>query len=491
MDIVDVISRLRRIGSDGSHFEAKACSKGLSKDVWESVSAFANTAGGVLLLGLDEKSGFKPAPGFNLGSVRDQFISGMGDGGEGGSRIANPPRYSIERVEFEKSALLVIKIDSLPVTDKPCYVSGQGMQRGSYKRIDDADIRLSPNEVYSLSVANTVTKSDYMGVVGAGRSDLDPYILSQAFVKAQQLMPRAMRGAEDEETRLKRLCFVDYECLVTKAGLLVAGYYPQQFFPKLMVDVAVHPGKEKASKSGSRFVDRTLCVGPIGSMISDAVAAVAKNLHRHSRVEGAGRIDELEIPEEVIREAIANALVHRDYASCFDGEAVSVDVFSDRVEVTNPGGLWGKEESELADGRSTCRNQTLMTMLSVSPMPLGAGSPAEGNGSGIPFMINESKRVGLKKPIFCPSFDHFKLILWRPDGLANPLRVALDEESGQAGGGLSEILMEYGELSARELADKSGLTLNQVRYRIGKMVDDGVVLPTASSTSRKRKYRLK
>lgn len=57
--------------------------------------------------------------------------------------------------------------------------------------------------------------------------------------------------------------------------------------------------------------------------------------------------------------------------------------------------------------------------------------------------------------------------------------------------GLSEILLEYGELSARELADKSGLSLSQVRYRIGKLIDDGLVVPTASSTSRKRKYRLR
>lgn len=57
IDFLDVISRLRRIESDDAHFEAKACSKGLSKDVWESVSAFANTAGGVLLLGHSSKPG--------------------------------------------------------------------------------------------------------------------------------------------------------------------------------------------------------------------------------------------------------------------------------------------------------------------------------------------------------------------------------------------------------------------------------------------------
>lgn len=59
----------------------------LSTDVWESVSAFANTSGGVLLLGLDERNGFSPAEHFDIDKVRDQFIEGIGDGGVSGPRI--------------------------------------------------------------------------------------------------------------------------------------------------------------------------------------------------------------------------------------------------------------------------------------------------------------------------------------------------------------------------------------------------------------------
>lgn len=62
-----------------------------------------------------------------------------------------------------------------------------------------------------------------------------------------------------------------------------------------------------------------------------------------------------------LREAIANALIHRDYDSRFEGEAISIDIYEDRVEVVNPGGLWGgKSRANLADGRSCCRNATLM-----------------------------------------------------------------------------------------------------------------------------------
>ena len=109
-----------------------------------------------------------------------------------------------------------------------------------------------------------------------------------------------------------------------------------------------------------RFMDRTICEGTLGEMISDAVAAVAKNLRRTSTVQGVSRVDSLEIPEEVLREAIANAVIHREYGDRFCGQSIAVDVFDDRVEVTNPGGLYGgKTRENLFDGSSRCRNATL------------------------------------------------------------------------------------------------------------------------------------
>lgn len=134
-------------------------------------------------------------------------------------------------------------------------------------------------------------------------------------------------------------------------------------------------------------------------MISDTVAAVAKNLRRTSTVQGISRIDSLEIPEEVLREAVANAVVHREYGDRFCGQSIAVDVFDDRIEVTNPGGLYGgKTRESLFDGSSRCRNATLVKLMSIVPLPDGAGSPAEGNGSGIPMMIDAMRAHGLPSP---------------------------------------------------------------------------------------------
>jgi len=483
--IESIITRLRKQGRDDGSCEVKECAQGLSKDIWETVSAFANTEGGLILLGLSEKNGFIPVDDFDLYKTRDQFISGIGDGGCEG-HLTSPPHYTIDHQEIEGAQILVIEVDELDSSNKPCYITKRGVPGGSYKRVDDADILLSANEIFSLFNACVNTDADRVPVPRASLADLDEKHYKQAFAKAEQITPRALYGAKDVVTKLQRLNYIDGEQNVTKAGLLSAGYYPQQFYPKLHIDVAVHAGVEKATDGITRFLDRTICEGTIGEMLEGAIAAISKNLRRVSIVRGAGRVDELEVPELVLREAIANALIHRDYDSRFDGEAISVDIYDDRIEIVNPGGLWGgKSRSNLADGRSCCRNATLMRLTSISSLPSSAGSPAEGNGTGILLMINEMLSRQLPKPEFHPAIDHFRIVLYRPNAGAGKRS---KRDVGQAT--IVSLLLEHGEMSIHDLTEQSNLTTNQIRNRTRELLEDGVIEATAPSTSRHRKYRI-
>jgi len=89
-EFLSTIERLRRQGTDDAFVEAKACVEELSNDIWESVSSFANTNGGTLMLGLDENNGFSPAQGFDIDRTIDQFVSGIGDGGGEGKAAQRP-----------------------------------------------------------------------------------------------------------------------------------------------------------------------------------------------------------------------------------------------------------------------------------------------------------------------------------------------------------------------------------------------------------------
>lgn len=479
-ELTGLLESLRRMGSDDLNVEVKESATTLSRDVWETVSAFANTAGGIIVLGVSERAGFVPVENFETEKVLNQFVAGMGDAG-GRGKLANPPKYTIERVELQGTVVLVITIEELDPSSKPCYVIERGAQGGSYKRIDDKDVPLSSTEVLSLSSYEQTSPSDRDAVPGAGVGDLDEALIDRTIERAFSLTPRAMQGATDKKTKLERLNFLDSQGNVTKAGLLVAGAYPQQFYPKLFIDVAVYAGTQKGAAGSLRFMDRTICEGTLGEMISDAVAAVAKNLRRTSMIKGVSRVDSLEIPEEVLREAIANAVIHREYGDRFCRQSIAVDVFDGRIEVTNPGGLYGgKTRENLFDGSSRCRNATLVKLMSLAPLPDGAGSPAEGNGLGIPMMLDAMRAQGLAEPLFCPGFDRFKVVLYR----------AKVEQVDHGGDLIMAALKRYDELGTRELAECTGLTVSQVRVRVNALIAQGELEPTASATSRNRKYRL-
>lgn len=399
-----LVTRLRAQRTGDGVCEVRAAAGGLSVGIWDTVSAFANTHGGDILLGLNEAAGFRPASGFDLDRVRDQFVEGIGDGG-GEGRLVLPPVYSMERHVVDSGSVLLIRVAENDLGNKPCYVRAKGLQGGAFKRVDDKNLRLSATEIFEMQRALASQESDRVPVAEADTSDLDSGLVASLLeVKKDS---KALRGATTKAAKLTRLNVLTKEGRITVAGLMVVGTYPQQFLPRLLIDVAVHPANEKSTPGTAvRFIDRVTCDGPLAEAIDQAVQAVARNLRTYSVVEGTGRRDELEIPREVLREAIANAAVHRQYHELFRGQSVSVDVYPDRVIVSNPGGLWGGKTLEnLDDGTSRCRNQTLMQLLQSVPFPDGGGLTVEGQGGGVKLMIHEMEAHALDRPRFRATAD--------------------------------------------------------------------------------------
>lgn len=409
----EIVARLRRQGADDASVEAKACGTSLTKDVWETVSGFANTAGGLIVCGLDERVGFRAVNDFDLGRVRDQFVTGIGDGGQP-ALLTHVPRYELSRSFVDGHQVLLIEISELSPAEKPCYITARGMLGGSFKRVDDKDIKLSPTELYEMQTVMVPSDADGSIVPEATAEDLDASIVDSILEVRGQRSPRSLRGALSRGQQLDRLNLTNKSGGVRLAGLLAAGLYPQQYYPKLVVDVAVHPGIEKSEPGGPRFLDRQVCDGPLSVCIETALAAIGRNLRKASYVTGAGRHDEWEIPQEVLREALANAVIHREYAPLFLGQAVSVDIYPDRVEIGNPGGLWGgKTVESLYDGESRCRNSRLMSLMEAVPLPYGRGFVAESQGSGILAMVREMRSRALAAPKFIAKPDSFKVVLGR------------------------------------------------------------------------------
>lgn len=437
----------------------------------------------------------------------------MGDGDPLGARLVQAPAYEIHRAPFEDGTVLVVEIAELDPSEKPCYIKGRGIVGGSYKRVDDKDVRLSPAEIYALKNYLKPSDADRRLVDRSSEADLQQTLVRELLKR--EAGSRAFRGARTRAAKLARLNVLGDEGEVRVAGMLALGEYPQQFFPRMVIDVALHPGIEKGETfSDDRFLDRTICEGAAVEMIDAAVAAVAKNLRTRSVVRGTRRIDELEIPTEVLRELIANAVVHREYGEYFQGQPVSVDIYADRIEITNPGGLWGGKTLEnIADGLSVCRNPLFLRLLMRVGSSEDSGAVVEGNGGGILYVKRTMQEEGLDEPEFVPGIDYFKVVVRRvePNNRANAIsapepvghmlgKVAksqrkMTEESERWGEGvwderIGAALDGIDSKSAREIADELGRSISSVRLHLKKMVDSGMIVATAPESSRNRRYRL-
>ena len=478
--LVQAIERLRAQHNDDADYEAKSCAMTLSKSVWESVSAFANTDGGTLLLGVDENENFTVPPQFDADKTINQFVDGMGDGSKDGAKVVSPPPYSIHRDTLDGAQMVSVQVHENDAAHKPCYVKTKSVSTGSYKRQDDKDILLSPTELFEMQNVYEPSEADRTPITDADRGDLDDATVA-AIIDAHR-DTKALRGAHSEMQQLERLNILDKKGHVRLAGVLIAGAYPQQFFPRLYVDVAVHPGINKSQDGEVRFLDRVQCDGRLQEMVDDAVKAVLRKLRTYSLIEGTGRRDVPEIPTTVLREAIANAVVHREYDALFRNDPVNIDIYSNRVEISSPGGLWGgKTLQNLANGVSRCRNATLMQLLQKTPLIRGDndGSAVEGQGSGIQFMINRMKELSLAQPDFQPTFDRFRVILYRGGAeLAMNQQWVRSHVGHDLPGRESSVLhtvRALGRTSVHDIRDRLGYDSDDIRAMLATLVEAGLI----------------
>ena len=482
------VERIRRQGRDDALVEAKAAEKGLPKSMWDTVSAFANTEGGLIILGLDERRGFAPTEGFDPNRVVEQVIAGLDQAPRAQPKVQPVPAHRVDRFRVDDAEVLGIEIDPLrddPNRPGPCYVEAKGIRNGSFKRVDDHDKRLTAYEIYLLQMRNAEDGLDRAPVAGTGLSDLSEDLVSRTIGGIRRSRSRALHGigAEDRSGALRRINALTPDGETTLAGYLAMGVYPQQEFPQLTIDVAVHPGTAKSQDPATRFLDRQNCDGPAPEAIEDAVIAVLRNLSTRRVVDGVGGRDVPEIPEEVLREAIANAVMHRDYSAQVRGQQIAVDVYSDRVEVISPGGFWGgRTKDNLDEGHSESRNPDLARLLTCVPMPDDKTTVCENQGSGVPLMIGEMRRHGLPAPDYSAStLDHVVVRLARL-GLMNPqvddwlAELPGAKERGREQRAALALAKRRGAVSVSDLRANLGLDSDDCREVLAALVADGLLI---------------
>lgn len=403
------IPLLRAASTDLTTIEVKAARGGLPKSIVETVSAFANTDGGLLILGLDEATGF-PALEVDSGKLASDLASACAD------QLEPPIRPEIDLVEIEGQLVVAAVVDELPAVRKPCFIKTRGIERGSFTRTFDGDRVLSTYEVHVINASRGQPNDDADVVEHATIDDLDPTLTSRLIDRLRTTRGRVFAESSDEEVLDMMGVTVrrnDYR-YVTLAGLLALGRFPQQFLPQLNVTFVVFPTTSgEPLQDGTRFLDNQSIDGPIPRMVAETLTALRRNMRRRSIVIGLGREDRWEYPDEAIRELVANALMHRDYHPLAHGTQVRVSLYPDRLEVSNPGGLHGPVSPEdlLAEPISSSRNARLAKLLEDVEIETTNRTVCENRGSGLLATAAALRRAGMEPPQVKDSLREFRMVI--------------------------------------------------------------------------------
>ncbi|WP_035734651.1 ATP-binding protein [Gordonia polyisoprenivorans] len=482
-ELRELVTTVRLSGTDTSSIEVKSAAAGVGKSLWPTLSAFSNTRGGVVVLGLDEATGFEPATGFDARKVMNQIadVARPRGGNEPSGPLSPSPVMTVEQMEIDGSPVVVVEVDELPAAEKPCFVTAQGKERGTYMRVGDGDHRLDTYSVFQLSVLTIPSNDDREPVIKARIDDLDADLIRRTVSRLRSNRPRALDGADSERQVLERIGVIDRDSgCPTLGGVLALGSFPQQFFPQLMISFASYPGAQKDVVLGDeRMVDRAVLEGSIPDMIDDAVTAVTRNLRVRRVSKGAGASDLPEIPIDAIREAITNAVTHRDYSEMARGDQVRVELYPDRLEVHSPGGLWGgRGIDSIFDGESRSRNQVLARLLTEVPFTNRDETVGENAGSGIPRMLGEMTQNGLPAPRFHSTPASFVTVLDR-FGLLNPeTRDWLDSIGGRrtnTGDNALALIHHLGSVTVDDLRRQLAIDTSVAQQTLDDLVAEGIV----------------
>lgn len=416
MSVEDILTALRRTGGEPERVEAKLAAGGLPRSCRETLSAFANTDGGSLLLGIDEGGGFTVVGLDDPVKIRDGIVQMSRDD------MTPPLQISTEIVEIEGHQVVVAHVPPATADQRPVYVTSQGIVTGSYLRTGDGDRRISEAELALLVSSRGQPTYDAEAVEGTGVADLDEDAMRRTLQRVRRSLPRLAHV--DDATALCRLGITttaEPDAPLTLAGLLTFGEYPQRWFPQLMVSVVVHPAE---TDSRVRFIDNVSARGSIPEMVETALAVLQRHLSVRAVMGDFGRSDESEYPLEAVREAIVNAVMHRDYSPVTRGTQVQVDLFPDRLQVRSPGGLYGGVvvDDLGEEGVSSSRNAVLASLLAEAYMPMSSELVAENRSSGIPTMLGLARQRGLPRPVFTSTVTSFVVTMNRSELLGPEVR---------------------------------------------------------------------
>ena len=456
---------------ESKNIEYKVTLPDKSEKYMKTIVAFANTQGGKLVVGVDDKT-------HEIVGVENDILFQLMDGIANAVSDSCMPQIipDIEPQTVDEKTVIIVSVEA--GKNRPYYLKSKGKENGTYIRVAGTSRQAFPEKIRELEMEGARISWDELTCVGYPVS-------KEATEKLCSDIESFREKAGMTERSVKKEQLINWKILKQSEGQLLAtnayALLTSDYFPFSKTQCAVFKGIDRAI-----FLDKREFTGPIYTQIEEAVDFVLRNIRLGATIEGLVRKEKYELPPEAIREMIINAHCHRNL---LDESCIQVAVYDDRLEVTSPGGLYnGLTYEEVMNGHSKIRNKAIANIFSQMGL-------VEAWGSGIKRIFNAAKEYDLPEPKFQEFDNMFRVELFRnslPMTSENKHIGETSEKHRRNIGETSEkhgivelnstqqeivkLLLENNQLSAAKLAEKIGVASRNIESNIKKLKEFGILV---------------
>lgn len=328
---------------------------------------------------------------------------------------------------------------------------------------------LGGQEILRLASAKSTGDFESEAVLGVTRDDFSRKIIDEYLEKRAERTKRPFNGKIDD--LLREIGAIGADGTPTVTGILLFNDYPQQWLPQSSVVFAKFVGKTPRGESGlAGYTRREELTGPLPRLIEAAWNLIWSEMAVSAVVKGLEREETYEYPQFAVREAIVNAVCHRDYR--LKGRRIEIRMYSDRLEVISPGGLPGFITIENIKDEHFSRNPRIVNGLFQ-------WGYIEELGLGIDRMIEVMQQAGHKPPTFDARPYSFAVTLYNAREKQSPPEWVRNTNHRQARA--LQYIRERGSITNREYRQLcEGVSAETLRLDLADMVEKGILVKVGS-----------
>ena len=383
------------------NFETKKAENTIPKSVWETYSAFANTIGGYILLGISEENGKEGNLLYTATGLKDpeklkkELFDTLNSDKVSTNILTDD---DVEVVKYEERFLLSIHVPQADYRQRPIYINGN-LNKGTYKRNHEGDYHCTEEEVKAMIRDSNDAGNDGILIDHYNMEDIDLLTLSAFRNRFHSANPEHLLNDYDDKEFLRNLGGYTKDRATGREGLTLAGLLMfgkglaiRERFDNIRLDYLDMTNLQPDSRWSDRITYDGSWENNLYNFFTRVLVKLVRDIKRPFVLKGAEREDDTPL-HKAIREALTNLVIHADYM--IEG-VLRVEKHDDRFFFSNPGSLKLPIADIYKGGNSKARNPHIQSMLRM----LGYG---DNIGSGFPTIVDACKKENWRKPLLCES----------------------------------------------------------------------------------------